>query len=39
VLFYPGHWWPDSKARPDFQAFCINMARLGFVVLAWDPFG
>jgi dienelactone hydrolase len=39
VLFYVGHWWPDSKARPDFQAFCINMARLGFVVLTWDPFG
>jgi dienelactone hydrolase len=39
VLFYPGHWWSDSKARPDFQAFCINMARLGFVVLSFDPFG
>jgi cephalosporin-C deacetylase-like acetyl esterase len=39
VLFYPGHWWPDSKARPDFQAFCITMARLGFVVLTFDPFG
>ena len=20
ILFYNGHWWPDSKARPDFQA-------------------
>ena len=39
ILFYVGHWWPDSKARPDFQAFCINMARMGFVVLSWDPFG
>ena len=39
VLFYPGHWWPDSKACPDFQAFCITMARLGFVVLTFDPFG
>jgi dienelactone hydrolase len=39
ILFYPGHWWADSKARPDFQAFCINMARLGFVVLSFDPFG
>ncbi len=39
VLFYPGHWWADSKTRPDFQAFCINMARLGFVVLSFDPFG
>ena len=39
ILFYPGHWWADSKMRPDFQAFCITMARLGFVVLSWDPFG
>jgi dienelactone hydrolase len=39
ILFYNGHWWPDSKSRPDFQAFCINMARLGFVVLSFDPFG
>ena len=39
ILFYTGHWYPDSKARPDFQAFCINMARLGFVVLVSDPFG
>jgi dienelactone hydrolase len=39
VIFYTGHWWPDSKARPDFQAFCINMARLGFVVFDFDTFG
>jgi dienelactone hydrolase len=39
VLFYPGHWWVDSKTHLDFQAFCINMARLGFVVLSFDPFG
>ncbi|HWC00824.1 MAG TPA: prolyl oligopeptidase family serine peptidase [Bryobacteraceae bacterium] len=39
VLVYVGHWWPDAKTRPDFQAFCINMARFGFVVLIWDPFG
>ena len=39
VLFVPGHWWADSKTRPDFQAFCINMARRGFVVLSYDPFG
>jgi dienelactone hydrolase len=39
ILFYPGHWWADSKMRPDFQAFCITMARLGFMVLSWDPFG
>jgi dienelactone hydrolase len=39
ILFYNGHWWPDAKTRPDFQAFCINLARLGFVVLTFDPFG
>jgi len=39
ILFYTGHWWADSKARPDFQAFCINMARLGVVVLSFDAFG
>lgn len=39
ILFVPGHWWSDSKSRPAFQAFCINMARLGFVVLSYDPFG
>ena len=39
VIFYPGHWMEDSKTRPDFQAFCINMARLGFLVLTFDPFG
>ncbi len=39
ILFYTGHWWPDSKSRENFQAFCINMARLGFVVLTFDAFG
>ena len=39
VLFYIGHWWPDSKTLPDFQAFCINMARMGFVVFVFDAFG
>ena len=39
ILFYNGHWWADSKTRPDFQAFCINAAQLGFVVLSFDPFG
>jgi dienelactone hydrolase len=39
ILFYNGHWYSDSKSRPDFQTFCINMARQGFVVLTWDPFG
>jgi dienelactone hydrolase len=39
ILFYNGHWFPDSKSRPEFQAFCINMARLGFVVLNFETFG
>jgi len=39
IVFYPGHWVVDSKSRPAFQAFCINMARLGFAVLNFDPFG
>ncbi|MCW5981078.1 MAG: prolyl oligopeptidase family serine peptidase [Bryobacteraceae bacterium] len=39
ILFYCGHWWEDSKTKPDFQAFCINMARAGFVVMTFDPFG
>ncbi len=39
IVFYNGHWFPDSKARPDFQAFCINMAKFGFVVLNFDTFG
>ncbi|MBK5290513.1 MAG: acetylxylan esterase, partial [Acidobacteriia bacterium] len=39
ILFYTGHWWPDSKTHPDFQTFCVNMARLGFVVFVFDAFG
>ncbi|HEX8986047.1 MAG TPA: prolyl oligopeptidase family serine peptidase [Bryobacteraceae bacterium] len=39
ILFYNGHWWAPGKAKEDFQAFCINMARLGFVVLSFDAFG
>jgi dienelactone hydrolase len=39
ILFVPGHWWADSKTKTDFQAFCITMARRGFVVLTYDPFG
>ena len=38
-LFYNGHWWAESKTLPDFQAFCITMARFGFVVFSFDPFG
>ena len=39
ILFYCGHWWEDSKTKPDFQAFCINMVRLGAIVMTFDPFG
>lgn len=39
VLFYNGHWFPDSKSRPDFQAFCINMAKFGFIVLNFETIG
>lgn len=39
ILFVPGHWYADSKGRPEFQAFAIQMARRGFAVLTYDPFG
>jgi dienelactone hydrolase len=39
VIFFNGHWHLESKTKPDFQAFCINMARLGFLVLNFDPVG
>lgn len=39
VLFYNGHWWAESKTLGDHQMFCANMAKLGFVVLSFDPFG
>jgi dipeptidyl aminopeptidase/acylaminoacyl peptidase len=39
ILFYNGHWWAESKMLPDFQVFCITMARYGFFVLRLDPFG
>jgi acetyl esterase/lipase len=39
ILFVPGHWYADSKTRPEFQAFAITMARRGFAVLTYDPFG
>jgi dienelactone hydrolase len=39
ILFYTGHWWAESKAHRDFQAFALNMARWGFVVLIFDAFG
>lgn len=39
ILFVPGHWWPDSKSRHEFQTFAAHMAGLGFVVLTFDPVG
>lgn len=39
ILFVPGHWFADSKTRPEFQAFAITMAKRGFAVLTYDPFG
>lgn len=39
ILFVPGHWYADSKTRPEFQAFAITMAKRGFAVLTYDPFG
>ena len=39
ILFYNGHWFPDSKARPDFQVFCINMAKFGFITLNFETYG
>jgi dienelactone hydrolase len=39
VLFVPGHWYADSKTKADFQAFAITLARRGFAVLTYDPFG
>jgi dienelactone hydrolase len=39
ILFVPGHWYADSKVRPEFQSFAIMMARRGLAVLTYDPFG
>jgi len=39
ILFVPGHWYAESKTKPDFQAFAITLARRGFAVLTYDPFG
>jgi dienelactone hydrolase len=38
VLFQMGHA-PDGKAYPLYQTCCQGLARLGFVVLAFDPMG
>ncbi|MCC6293279.1 MAG: acetylxylan esterase [Bryobacterales bacterium] len=39
ILFYNGHWYEESKTLPDHQAFAIHMARSGFAVFSFDPFG
>ncbi len=39
VLFAVGYSRNEGKALPETQAFCINMARFGFIVLAADPIG
>ncbi len=39
ILFYNGHWYEASKMLPDHQAFAIHMARSGFAVFSFDPFG
>jgi dipeptidyl aminopeptidase/acylaminoacyl peptidase len=39
ILFYNGHWYDTSKTLPDHQAFAIHMARSGFAVFSFDPFG
>ena len=36
VIFPPGHG-EAGKAYPDYQKFCIQMARSGFVALVWGP--
>ncbi|HYO81365.1 MAG TPA: acetylxylan esterase [Bryobacteraceae bacterium] len=38
VLFQPGHSLNGKAAEP-YQKFCQSMARLGFVVLTFDPMG
>ncbi len=39
IVFYDGHWFADGKSKTDFQAFCINMARMGAMVLNFDTYG
>ena len=38
VIVPPGHA-AEGKAYPDYQKFCIHLARSGFVALIWDPIG
>ena len=39
VLYAPGHWMENCKLEPDVQHCCASLARLGFVVLVYDPIG
>jgi cephalosporin-C deacetylase-like acetyl esterase len=39
VLYSPGHWMENGKLEPDVQTCCANLARLGLVVLVYDPIG
>jgi cephalosporin-C deacetylase-like acetyl esterase len=39
VLYAPGHAMKNGKLEPYVQACCANLARLGFVVLVYDPIG
>ncbi len=39
ILYAPGHWMINGKTEPDIQACCIGLAKLGFVVLVFDPIG
>ena len=38
VILVPGRV-REGKAHQPYQRFCILLARLGFVVLTWDPIG
>ncbi|MFH1928320.1 MAG: prolyl oligopeptidase family serine peptidase [Chloroflexota bacterium] len=39
ILYSLGHWMENAKLEPEVQACCIQLARLGFVVLIYDPLG
>src|SRR5581483_7484717 len=38
VLFQSGHY-EEGKANPNYQRCCQGLAKLGFVVFAFDPMG
>jgi len=38
ILSPLGHYW-EGKMAPDYQCLYQNLARYGYVVLAFDPFG